>query len=135
MNYNYVIFTDGGCHLHTTNQMYGSYKTINRKGKERVEYQFDLGKGTNNQAEILTMIIALNDLYKAIINSNKKLADYSVLIYTDSMLIKQQATGEWSIRDEQLRYMHEALAFLIKEFKQVDIAWVSRDKIVKELGH
>jgi|WetSurMetagenome_2_1015567.scaffolds.fasta_scaffold1000653_1 ribonuclease HI len=134
MDYNYTVYVDGGCHVHKDGEMYGSYKIINRKGKERIK-RFDLGIGTNNQAEILSMIEVLNDIHKTIIDAGKKLADFSVLMYTDSMLIQQQAIGSWRVRDQHLVPLHETLSFLVKEFKVVDIAWVSRDKIVEVLGH
>lgn len=103
--------------------MYGSFLL---KGKKRVRDSFDLGIGTNNRAEYLTLIRAL-ECVKA-----NRLQD--IVIYQDSQLIVNQVNGEWRVKDADLRPLRDQAAGLLKAVNG-SLRWVRRDVIVEKLGH
>lgn len=134
MEYNYKIWSDGGCSVHTEHKMYGSYVIMTKSGKTKNK-KFELGEGTNNQAEYLSVIEALNDLYKTITDAGKESSKYSVVVYVDSMLVKQQVTGKWKIKDQDLKSLHATINYIVTAFSKVDFVWIPREEIVDVLGH
>lgn len=133
-DYDYTVYVDGGC-LVSSGEMYGSYYISTKKGVTKGKtFKFE-SPGTNNQAEILSIINALNDIGTAIKEAGKEFDKYRVIIYTDSMLIKQQALGKWKIKNAKLAELHETLAICVAAFKEVRFEWVSREILVEVLGH
>ncbi len=120
-----VIYVDGGCRGNGTAdaEMYGSFLL---EGSKRVRDSFNLGNGTNNRAEYLTLIRALE-----CVKANRL---QGVVIYQDSQLIVNQVNGEWKVKEFELRALRDEAAALLKAVNG-SLRWVRRDVIVKQLGH
>jgi ribonuclease HI len=78
-----------------------------------------LGRRTNNQAEYLALIKALEVL--------ASIGCRSVTAYTDSQLVVNQLTGRYRVRDAELKRLHSRVSELVKKFEKFDIVHVSRE--------
>lgn len=78
-----------------------------------------LGRRTNNQAEYLALIKALEVL--------ASIGCRSVTAYTDSQLVVNQLTGRYRVRDAELKRLHSRVSELAKKFEKFDIVYVSRE--------
>ncbi len=91
-----------------------------------------LGIRTNNEAEYMGLIEALR---KA-----QELGCEYVVINTDSELLKKQLTGEYKVRAENLKKLHEDCRSLLSCFKVWEINHISRefnklaDKFAKKMS-
>lgn len=122
---NAVMYVDGGCRGNgaADAEMYGSFLL---KGKKRVRDSFNLGNGTNNRAEYLTLIRALE-----CVKANR--LEFPI-VYMDSMLIVSQVNGEWRVKDNDLVPLRNEAKRLLDEVKG-SLRWVSRSFIFEKLGH
>ncbi|HET8523675.1 MAG TPA: ribonuclease HI family protein [Thermomicrobiales bacterium] len=130
----YEIVWDGGS-LGNPGHGYGSYRLRNPRGREIYEkLDFaDLGdKVTNNQAEYLTLIRAMERLRHLLGDRAKNV---SVLIQGDSQLVINQVTGSWKVKNAALRPLHLRATALLPEFGAVEFAWHPRANSVAVLGH
>ncbi len=126
----HIVF-DGGS-LGNPGKGYGSYEirqddTVIRHQREDYGNQV-----TNNQAEYLTLIRALQWLAET---TGNDAARTRVLVNGDSQLVLNQLLGRWKVKNEGLRPMYEQAARLIKAFGRVDLIWHPRAKSVERLGH
>ncbi len=78
-----------------------------------------LGRRTNNQAEYLALIEALEALVS--------IGCRSVTVYTDSQLVVNQLTGRYRVRDAELKRLHSRVSELVKRFEKFDIVYVGRE--------
>ncbi|MGC4105966.1 MAG: ribonuclease HI family protein [Thermomicrobiales bacterium] len=127
----FEIVFDGGS-LGNPGKGYGSYE-ITSGGEvirhQREEYGNNI---TNNQAEYLTLIKALEWL-DLLLEGQRSGA--TVHINGDSQLVINQVTGKWKIKAEQLRPYAERIRSLMVGYKSATIAWHARANSVKRLGH
>lgn len=126
----HIVF-DGGS-LGNPGKGYGSYEirlddTVIRHQREDYGNQV-----TNNQAEYLTLIRALQWLAET---TGNDAAQTRVLVNGDSQLVLNQLLGRWKVKNEGLRPMYEQAARLIRTFGRVDLVWHPRAKSVERLGH
>ena len=77
-----------------------------------------LGRKTNNQAEYLALITALEIL--------ASIGCRTVKAYTDSQLLHNQLTGRYRVRDAELRRLHSRVLELLKDFEKFEIVYVGR---------
>ena len=63
--------------------------------------------------------------YMAVIKACEMASDEDI-VYTDSLLVVQQAAGQWRCKPRHLRILNRQLKALIKE-KSIDLNWISRD--------
>ena len=126
-----IIYADGGSYNNQTEDRdaYGSFLIEGEKGQHRFKY----GNRTNNEAEYLTLIKALE-----YIKNHRKEKDF--VIYTDSQLITKQIGGTWKCKNPKLNPLYiQSKALIDKlnngEKKQVILAWVDNKKMKKVLGH
>ena len=82
------------------------------------EFAWHLGETTNNVAEYLALLYALQEALKARCTH--------VMVKTDSELLVRQLSGQYKVRDPQLRLLHDLARHLIEGFRQCDIAHVPR---------
>ncbi|MDQ3539343.1 MAG: ribonuclease HI family protein [Chloroflexota bacterium] len=126
----HIVF-DGGS-LGNPGKGYGSYEitlddTVVRHHRE------DYGnRVTNNQAEYLTLIRALQWLVET---TGEEAARTRVLVNGDSQLVLNQLLGRWKVKNEGLRTLYEQAARLIQAFARVDLVWHPRARSVERLGH
>jgi ribonuclease HI len=77
-----------------------------------------IGVTTNNVAE-----------YRAVIAGLEAAATFSpriVHVRADSLLVISQLRGEWKVKNEGLRPLHERARALLDQFERVDLAHVPR---------
>ena len=84
------------------------------------EYSMDLGNGTNNEAEYLSLI-----------QVTEMLADLkatTVTIYGDSKLAVNQVNGLWKARDSRMRLFKERTLNILKRIPTWKLVHITRDK-------
>ncbi len=117
------IWVDGGCHGNGTanTKTYGSFFVEG----ERTPYRLELAGRTNNEAEFLALINALEYCKANKIQPSVK---------QDSQLVVNQVQGRWKVKTQSLRLFVDEAKALLKETGGT-IEWVSRDVIFEILGH
>ena len=85
---------------------------------DKAHHQTQIGKGTNNQAEWLSLLWGLELAVKAGITD--------VEIRGDSMLVVNQANGVWQCRDAHLKTFLAEYHQLRKKFNRVNLVHVRR---------
>jgi len=103
------IYVDGSG---GTNSGYGYF--VKETGESFYEKKSDL---TNNQAEYLAMIYALNKF----VNSTEE-----ITIYSDSKNTVNQLNHEFAINNEELRNLAREAWGIIGKFSHLSIIWVPR---------
>jgi probable phosphoglycerate mutase len=132
--WDYTIIFDGGS-KGNPGRGYGSYELSSRAGQskqKRLEYGDQV---TNNEAEYLTLIAALEDLAAMIERHERNPADYTVRVRGDSQLVIQQLLGRWKVNHPNMKPLHARARALIARFGRVDLAWHARANSVRTLGH
>lgn len=127
----FEIVFDGGS-LGNPGKGYGSYEITSSGSVVRL-HRHDYGDNvTNNQAEYQTLIEAVSWLHSELGN---RVGSASVVIYGDSALVINQATGKWKVKNEGLKPLHQTLTSLLREFGNVRLQWHARKNSVARLGH
>ena len=127
MTLNFKAYVDGGANNYKKGFGYGSFK-IYYEDIEIFDYRFELKTAkTSNEAEILSMIKLLTFINKY---ANK---DSNWTIYADSQLVVRSLNNKVNIHAENLKPLFKIAKDLLID--RIKIIWVSREKIVKELGH
>lgn len=127
----YTLVFDGGS-LGNPGRGYGSFQLVGRDGsviEDRLEYGDNV---TNNQAEYLTLIRALEILAARL---GAEAAQTTLAIRGDSKLIIEQVSGRWKVKQETLQPLRQRVVELLRAFGRVDIAWHPRRASVRVLGH
>ena len=78
-----------------------------------------LGTATNNVAEYSALLLALQEA--ALQGAS------SVHLFTDSELVARQWSGQYKIKDAQLRVFHRLASHLAGHFKEVTVSHVPRE--------
>ncbi len=78
-----------------------------------------LGVTTNNQAEYQALKFGLEEA--------QKLGAHSVHVYMDSLLVVNQMTGRFKVKNRDLWPIHESIGELVKQFTQVSFTHVPRE--------
>ena len=78
-----------------------------------------LGETTNNVAEYLALVYALQEALQA--------GYTGVTVKTDSELLQRQINGQYRVKDAQLRVLHDLARHLIKGFRSFAIAHIPRE--------
>lgn len=128
---NFTVVFDGGS-LGNPGRGYGSYQIVTADGVvsgERLEYG---DRVTNNQAEYLTLIAALEDLRDRL---GKTASTVHVAIRGDSRLVIEQVNGRWKVKHPDLQPLRAQVVELLHGFERADIQWHRRDESVRVLGH
>lgn len=110
----HIIYFDGGCKPNP-----GKMEICVVIDDESIMDK-NVGMGTNNQAEWLSLIVALSES----INRGYK----DLVIYGDSQLVVNQASGNWKIKNQELRNFYDRFVTLKKMFNSVNIQYVPRDR-------
>ncbi len=130
----YEIVFDGGS-LGNPGRGYGSFELRSPTGKtiqEQLTYD-ELGDlVTNNQAEYLTLIAALERLLSLL---GDRAPRVRLIVRGDSQLVLRQLSGQWKVRHPELKPLHAKALGLLRQFGSYDLAWHPRRESVKVLGH
>ena len=85
---------------------------------------------TCNIAEYMALIKALTWL-KTVQDKQR----YSVIIWSDSMLVVRQVLGQWKCKKEHLRRLRDQVRGLLSGFQEYDLCWHGRANNVRRFGH
>jgi len=120
--------------------MYGSYRIMFEGGRIIQQERIEFGHGTNNVAEFMALIAALQTLSE---QPEVQLSKLEVSIITDSMIVKNRLMGKnrihkkaaWRERSEAMfNLASECLKYLTccRSFKA---EWRGRESNVAMFGH
>jgi ribonuclease HI len=129
--FDYTIVFDGGADPNP-GRGYGSYQIVGATAvvaQERHDYGNNL---TNNQAEYLTLIRALETLRDHL---GPTASQAAVAIRGDSQLVILTVTGRWKVKHPRLQPLHARAVELLRAFGRTDVAWHPRGLSVAALGH
>lgn len=117
------IYTDGGARGNPGPAGAGYVISINNKELHRGNKY--LGIKTNNQAEYLALIEAVNWLLE-----NRKNMDIAkVNFFLDSELVVRQVRGEYKVKNEGLKSLHKEVISKLSKFSvSYSITYVPREK-------
>ena len=127
----FIIVFDGGA-IGNPGKGYGSYQIRGADGfltERRLEFGDRI---TNNQAEFMTIIKALDEL-RTILGADAKQARVDIL--GDSQLVINTITGAWKARHPNMIPLQQQAVALLREFGQSSLRWQPRSKSVAILGH
>jgi ribonuclease HI len=127
----FTIVFDGGA-IGNPGRGYGSYQIVGPNGIVAEASPRYGGNITNNQAEFMTLIRALEDL---LARQGAAAARTSVAIRGDSQLVLNTIAGKWKARHPGLIPLHQQATALLKAFGATDIEWQPRAESVAILGH
>jgi ribonuclease HI len=129
-----IIFTDGGAQGNPGKA--GAAFVIYIDGKIK-EYAVYVGERTNNEAEYLAVIFALEKLKQLLGKERSKKT--KVIINLDSELVGKQLRGEYKILEENLQKLFMKFWNLKFDFGEIEIKLIPReenkraDKLVKKI--
>lgn len=124
MNFN--IFTDGASRGNPGQAGAGIYISCSqgKSLKREIEISQYLGVKTNNEAEYLGALIALNWLKKQELSNED-----TVLFYLDSQLVVKQLKKEWKIKNQNLKKIAEKCEQITSQIPcKISFNHVLRDK-------
>jgi ribonuclease HI len=137
--YKYVIHVDGSSLDNGTPEArgYGSCM-IEREGatgQRHISWNFP-GKGTtNNEAEYMALIQALEYLKMTFEGVGHKTSEIELTIRMDSALVIGQLTMGWRVRAMNLKSLHSQAKTLVSEFSDVKFVKIAERDMKKILGH
>lgn len=114
-----VMNFDGSCNSSTVGRT-GVGVVIKKDGEIIKELSERMGNGTNNTAEYHALIRGLEEA--------RLLGAEEVEARGDSELVIKQVKGEYRVKKEHLKAMHERACELAGMFKKVDFQWVPREQ-------
>ena len=79
-----------------------------------------LGETTNNVAEYLALIYGLQEALRR--------GCRAVMVHTDSELLARQFSGQYRVRDPQLKVLHDLARFLAEGFSRCTVQHVPREQ-------
>ena len=113
-----IIHTDGGSRNNPGDAGLGVH--IARSGTVLAEISEYLGKQTNNYAEYMAVIRALEWCL------DHRLTDRPISLYMDSKLVVEQVSGRWKVKEPTLRPLVARVRELAAAFPEIMFAHVPR---------
>ncbi|MGA9533127.1 MAG: ribonuclease HI family protein [Anaerolineales bacterium] len=114
---------------------YGSYKISPWGGEPETIARMHFGRGTNNEAEYLSLIAALRSLRAFLHGNGQELSQSGVEIRGDSQLVLRQVGGKWKAKDSRMRALRDEAESLLRGFGKVSLIEQPRERTVEALGH
>lgn len=115
---NYKVYIDGASRGNPGKA--GAGILLIDSGNDSREFKKYLGNCTNNQAEYLALITALETF------SNPR--DKKLHIFTDSQLLANQINGSWKVKHPDIYKLYTKAKNLIRNFNSVTIEHIPRNK-------
>ena len=112
-----ITYTDGGSRGNPGPAAIGVV-VMDEQGNTILEYKRKIGENTNNVAEYMAMIKALN----VCIDKEAK----EVVAYSDSQLLVRQLNGEYKVKNARLKELHEMITSKLKQFDKITFRHVLR---------
>jgi ribonuclease HI len=114
-----TIYTDGASRGNPGEAAFAY--TITGEGLEDIEEAGRLGRMTNNQAEYTALV-------KALEHALELGSEHEVVVHSDSELMVKQMTGEYRVKNGDLRPLYEDALDLARQFRRVRYRHVRRDQ-------
>lgn len=130
-----VVLTFDGGSLGNPGRAYGSFRLTPARGKAFPPKRVEFGYGTNNQAEYQALIAGLEAVLLWAVKSGHDPRVTRVELRGDSQLVLNQLSGEWKVKDPDLRRLHSRARSLIDQFGRVEFVHQPRAITVRALGH
>jgi ribonuclease HI len=112
-----IIYTDGACLGNPGPMGVGIVFVKNDRIVKKISRP--IGKGTNNIAEYMAVLTALQEA--------KKMGEKNITLRADSQLLIKQLNGEYKVKAKHLRQLHDAVVLLARELN-VKFEWIEREK-------
>ena len=114
-----IVHTDGACRGNPGRS--GAGVVIRSEdGREIARISRYLGEMTNNMAEYTALLIALKEARSA--------GAGTITVKSDSELLVRQINGEYKVKNEVLRIMHQSAMDLLRGFKRWKVMHVRREE-------
>jgi len=113
------IYTDGGSRSNPGPAGIGVV-IKDEKGNILVEFQKYLGEATNNIAEYSAVIYGLQEALF--------LGAKNAILYLDSELVAKQLTGEYKVKDKDIKLFFQIAGHLQKGFAKFEIKQIPREE-------
>ncbi len=128
-----IIYTDGGAINNPGKAAIGVVILFNNKVKE---YAKEIGIKTNNQAEYLAVIFALEKIKQ--IFGKEKLKQFKIILNLDNEIVARQINYEYKIQDKNLIPYFIKVHNLKIDIKNITFQLIPRgkniaDKLVKKI--
>ncbi|GIW04251.1 MAG: hypothetical protein KatS3mg059_0871 [Thermomicrobiales bacterium] len=120
----YEIVFDGGS-LGNPGQGYGSFELRSPTGKTIKEKLTFGDQVTNNQAEYLTLVAALERLLGLL---GERAQRARLIVRGDSQLVVRQLLGQWKVRHPELKPLHAQALGLLRQI------WLLRTRVASPSG-
>lgn len=114
------VYTDGASRNNPGKSASG-YLIFGDEAEAVIKYSFYNGIKTNNEAEYLAIIAALEKV------GDEFGFDVEVFLRSDSQLVVNQLNGTYKVKDSGLKELHAKASELIKKFKKCTLAAISRE--------
>jgi ribonuclease HI len=115
-----IIQTDGGARNNPGHAGIGAVFINPATGDNIRLLSKYIGKTTNNIAEYVAMIESLR--------TAKSMSFKKLKIQSDSELVVKQMKGEYKVKDDNLKILHQEVKKLVKEFDFVIFEHIRREK-------
>jgi ribonuclease HI len=130
----YTVVFDGGSRGNP-GPSYGSF-VLQEAGKPPARpVRLEFGQATNNEAEYIALIAALENLLSILEAQDNSSARIALEIKGDSQLVIKQLKGEWKAKNDRLRALRDRVHNLLMQFKHVELIHQGREETVEILGH
>jgi phosphoribosylglycinamide formyltransferase-1 len=114
-----IIHIDGGSRGNPGPAAAG-FIISNPAGNQIEAKGFFLGKTTNNIAEYTALIKALEAI--------QKIGTEQLIVFSDSELLVRQINGQYKVKSEQIKPLHQQAVGLLEKFENWKVQHVTRDK-------
>lgn len=128
-----ILVFDGGSRGNP-GQGYGSFTYKGRVVRWPTSLSFP-GRITNNQAEYMTLIGGIRAILYDLNQTAQTPGELTLEIRSDSRLVVEQVSGNWKIKNAELKRLHRQVIDLLAGFKRVSVVWHPRSESVRILGH
>ena len=137
--FDFIIVADGGSLGNGKEDSvgYGSYiMEITGMATTTKPIKMQYGTGiTNNEAEYMTLIRALEQVVNFVEAPGGKVSETSIKIITDSQLLIKHLSREWPCKARNLLPLFQQALTLVSRFYRVKMERISGDDMKLILGH
>lgn len=119
MSKKFFVYTDGGSRGNPGPSGIGVIILDSRRKKVKETSKY-IGETTNNVAEYSALICGLEDALA--------LGADEVAVYMDSELLAKQLSGEYRVRDGNMKGLFEQALAILKKFSSFEIKHIAREK-------
>ncbi|MDD5423606.1 MAG: ribonuclease HI family protein [Candidatus Omnitrophica bacterium] len=114
------IYTDGGSRGNPGPAGVGVVIMDDKKKKKIKEMCKYIGEATNNTAEYSALICGLEEAI--MLNADE------IVVYMDSELVAKQLSGEYRVKNADIKPLFEKAVDILKKFKSFEIKYIERSK-------